>query len=436
MHGVPPPMTENYMPSRPDVEINYSKFTYGPKQTSVDESDAKTSEYTSCESDFSVETTTSMPTPVENAPKDDPHRALKDKEMVDSGCSKHMTRNKAYLADYQEFKGGSVAFGGRNGRITGKVKIKSNRLDFEDAYYVEELKHYNLFSVSQMCDKKNKVLFTDTDCLVLSLDFKLPDENQRKERKARTTLLMALPEDHLAKFHKIADAKKMWEAIKSRFCGNDKSKKMKKYLLKQQFKGHFARDCRAKGNQDNRRRDAGYNGNKARDNGRRPTYQDDSKSLVTIDGQDIDWSRNVDKDVQNYAMMAYSSSNPGSDNEDKREVVSKAVLYVAMELVHSDHMGSLVGRLVSSAILYGRCRAYEKVAEMKEPFDLSKVKGYRSSYNKDYTQASNNLATDTFPWLDEFVVDLSAPIEELLSKKPPSLQIPAPSRTQVPLPSS
>ncbi|GJU66012.1 hypothetical protein Tco_1252271 [Tanacetum coccineum] len=50
-----------------------------------------------------------------------------------------------------------------------------------------------------------------------------------RERKARTTLLMALPEDHLAKFHKITDAKEMWEAIKSRFGGNDESKKMKKF---------------------------------------------------------------------------------------------------------------------------------------------------------------------------------------------------------------
>nr|GEY09774.1 putative ribonuclease H-like domain-containing protein [Tanacetum cinerariifolium] len=33
-------------------------------------------------------------------------------------------------------------------------------------------------SVSQMCDKKNSVLFTDTECLVLSPDFKLPDESQ------------------------------------------------------------------------------------------------------------------------------------------------------------------------------------------------------------------------------------------------------------------
>ncbi|GJR97943.1 hypothetical protein Tco_0270117 [Tanacetum coccineum] len=57
------------------------------------------------------------------------------------------------------------------------------------------------------------------------------------ERKARTTLLMALPEDHLAKFHKMTDAKEMWDAIKSRFGGNDESKKMQKYILKQQFEG-------------------------------------------------------------------------------------------------------------------------------------------------------------------------------------------------------
>ncbi|GJX15054.1 retrovirus-related pol polyprotein from transposon TNT 1-94, partial [Tanacetum coccineum] len=46
-----------------------------------------------------------------------------------------------------------------------------------------------------------------------------------RERKARTTLLMALLEDHLVKFHKMTDAKEMWDAIKSRFDGNDESKK-------------------------------------------------------------------------------------------------------------------------------------------------------------------------------------------------------------------
>nr|GEV51412.1 hypothetical protein [Tanacetum cinerariifolium] len=68
MHKVPPPMIENYMPSGPDVEINYSKFTYGLKQTLADESDSKPVEYASSDSDFSVETTTFMYAPGDNAP--------------------------------------------------------------------------------------------------------------------------------------------------------------------------------------------------------------------------------------------------------------------------------------------------------------------------------------------------------------------------------
>ncbi|GJV12862.1 hypothetical protein Tco_1354403 [Tanacetum coccineum] len=60
---------------------------------------------------------------------------------------------------------------------------------------------------------------------------------RERERKARTTLLMTIPKDHLAKFHKMTDAKEMWDAIKSRFGGNDESKKMQKYILKQQFEG-------------------------------------------------------------------------------------------------------------------------------------------------------------------------------------------------------
>ncbi|GJR49131.1 putative ribonuclease H-like domain-containing protein [Tanacetum coccineum] len=105
-------------------------------------------------------------------------KALKNKGIVDSGCSRHMTGNKAYLVDYQDYNGGPVAFGGSKGYITGKGKIRTGKLDFEDVCFVKELQLFNLFSVSQMCDKKNKVLFTDTECLVLSPDFKLPDENQ------------------------------------------------------------------------------------------------------------------------------------------------------------------------------------------------------------------------------------------------------------------
>nr|GEW17769.1 putative ribonuclease H-like domain-containing protein [Tanacetum cinerariifolium] len=107
-----------------------------------------------------------------------PQQPLKNKGIVDSGCSRHMTGNKAYLANYQEINDrGFVAFGSSRDKITGKGKNRKEKLDFDDVYFVNELQ-FNLFSVSQMCDKKNSVLFTKTECLVLSPNFKLIDKRQ------------------------------------------------------------------------------------------------------------------------------------------------------------------------------------------------------------------------------------------------------------------
>ncbi|GJS78100.1 putative ribonuclease H-like domain-containing protein [Tanacetum coccineum] len=106
-------------------------------------------------------------------------RSKSDQGVIDSGCSRHMTWNMSYLTNYEEIDGGYVAFGGnpKGGKITGKGTIKTGNLDFENVYFVRELK-FNLFSVSQMCDKKNSVLFNDTECIVLSPNFKLIDESQ------------------------------------------------------------------------------------------------------------------------------------------------------------------------------------------------------------------------------------------------------------------
>nr|GFC96895.1 ribonuclease H-like domain-containing protein [Tanacetum cinerariifolium] len=62
-----------------------------------------------------------------------PQYALKDKGVIDSGCSRHMTGNMSYLSDFQELNGGYVAFGGnpKGGKISGKEKIKTGKLDFE-----------------------------------------------------------------------------------------------------------------------------------------------------------------------------------------------------------------------------------------------------------------------------------------------------------------
>nr|GEV33084.1 ribonuclease H-like domain-containing protein [Tanacetum cinerariifolium] len=247
-----------------------------------------------------------------------------------------------------------------------------------------------------------------------------PIWERERDRKARTTLLMPISEDHLAKFHKITDAKEMWEAIKSRFNGNDESKKMHKYILKQQFEGFsvsnseglhkgydrfqsllsqleihgagvftedanqkflmslpfswfqvslimrtkpgvdtlsfddlynnlrvfefdvkdhedleqvdefdpkemdlkwqvamiFTRLKKSKGNQESRRRDAGNTGYKARDNGRRPAKQDEHKAMVTIDREGVDWTGHAEDDTKNYALMAFNSSNSGSNTKD------------------------------------------------------------------------------------------------------------------------
>ncbi|GKA80781.1 hypothetical protein Tco_0787473 [Tanacetum coccineum] len=316
MQAVPPPMTGNYMPSGPDIEIDDSQYTYGPEKTQPSETESQTTELDICASNISTEiselvfshlirdcdyhvklakqvelhkqnmskgngsrektnknlrkpiwdntqrvnkqhqfVTLAVQTRTGNNPvntvkasgtnyvstarqninkqtvltstalkvntvkpsvndvrpqnafnkthslssrplkgttvlrtkltnqkiyiaKENPHRTLKNKGIIDSGCSRHMTGNKTYLADYQDINGGPVAFGGSRGYITGKGKIQTGKLDFEDVSFVKELQHFNLFSVSQMCDKMNKVLFTDTECLILSPDFKLPDENQ------------------------------------------------------------------------------------------------------------------------------------------------------------------------------------------------------------------------------------------------------------------
>ncbi|GKB17729.1 putative ribonuclease H-like domain-containing protein, partial [Tanacetum coccineum] len=96
------------------------------------------------------------------------------------GNKGNAVKASAYWVDpnYEEIDGGFVAFKGnsKGGKITRKGKIRTSKLDFKDVYFVKELK-FNLFSVSQMCDKKNSVLFTDTECVVLSPDFKLTDQS-------------------------------------------------------------------------------------------------------------------------------------------------------------------------------------------------------------------------------------------------------------------
>ncbi|GJZ38873.1 ribonuclease H-like domain-containing protein [Tanacetum coccineum] len=82
------------------------------------------------------------------------------------------------FSDFKEFDEGYcyIVEEANGGKLQAKGTIKIDNLILKDVYFVKELK-FNRFSVSQ-CDKKNYVLFTDSECLVLSPNFKLPDENQ------------------------------------------------------------------------------------------------------------------------------------------------------------------------------------------------------------------------------------------------------------------
>nr|GFB33774.1 ribonuclease H-like domain-containing protein [Tanacetum cinerariifolium] len=111
---------------------------------------------------------------------------IDDKGYWDSGCSRHMTGNISYLSDYEPFDGGCVLFGQGGCKITGKGTIKTGKLEFENVYFVKDLK-YNLFSVSQICDNKNNVLFTDSKCIMLGQNFKLTDD---------TNVLLRTPRQH------------------------------------------------------------------------------------------------------------------------------------------------------------------------------------------------------------------------------------------------
>ncbi|GKB38287.1 putative ribonuclease H-like domain-containing protein, partial [Tanacetum coccineum] len=324
----PPPMTGNYMPPNSDLGIDESNFTYGPKQSKTSESDAKTRDFASCESNSSVETLESVPKPAVNKPKvvskpkvwsDAPiieeYESDSDDEYVNKPSKKqekpsfvfvntieHVktpreiikeqnTCNPSPKADKRDWNGlkskklgleygftrkacfvcGSFCYLIRDcdfhekrkakqvelnkqkvkgigqgekrlvwnnvqrmnhknkfvpkavltktgkfpinatrqnlssqtassstvrkvntaiptddpqkafknkGIVDSRCKIRTGKLDFKDVYFMKEVKQFNLFYVSQMCDKKNKVLLTDSECLVLSPDVKLPNENQ------------------------------------------------------------------------------------------------------------------------------------------------------------------------------------------------------------------------------------------------------------------
>ncbi|GJR51045.1 hypothetical protein Tco_1401566 [Tanacetum coccineum] len=105
-----------------------------------------------------------------------------------------------------------------------------------------EMEHYleyidnKVWKVIQNGNSKKRIS-TGKDGIVRVLSPVTAAEIQavEKERKAKNILLMAIPKEHMRRFHGMDDAKEIWEAIRTRFGGNANSKKMQKAVFKQQF---------------------------------------------------------------------------------------------------------------------------------------------------------------------------------------------------------
>ncbi|GJX16869.1 hypothetical protein Tco_0217701 [Tanacetum coccineum] len=97
--------------------------------------------------------------------------------------------------------------------------------------------------------------------------------------------------------------------------------------------------------------------------------------------------------------------------QDKAVVVTKVVPDAAMKLIQSDDMGILIAKLVKASMFHGRCAVFEEVANLKEPFVLEKMPGYRPSSKEEFDRAGDNLANASYPFFVELTVDPYAFVE-------------------------
>jgi hypothetical protein len=91
----------------------------------------------------------------------------KDDWYFDSGCSKHMTGEKAYLKEVKAYSNSYVTFGdGAKGRIKGICKLCGPDLPKHGNVLLVEGLTSNLISIRQLCDQELNVNFDNSKCIV------------------------------------------------------------------------------------------------------------------------------------------------------------------------------------------------------------------------------------------------------------------------------
>nr|GEX96654.1 putative ribonuclease H-like domain-containing protein [Tanacetum cinerariifolium] len=94
-------------------------------------------------------------TPKKPPVKDAKQYKKPNKKPNDSGCSRHMTGNISYLSDFEPFDRGYVSFGQGGCQIIGKGTIKTGKLEFENVYFVKDLKHNLVRGPPTKCFENN-----------------------------------------------------------------------------------------------------------------------------------------------------------------------------------------------------------------------------------------------------------------------------------------
>nr|GFA28484.1 hypothetical protein [Tanacetum cinerariifolium] len=115
--------------------------------------------------------------------KGNPQHTLKDKGVIDSGCSRSMTRNMSYLSDFEELNSGYVAFGGdpKGGKFEGKVdegflvgysvSSKAFRVFNSRTYIVQETLHVNFLENKPNVPGSGPTWLFDIDSLTRTMNY-------------------------------------------------------------------------------------------------------------------------------------------------------------------------------------------------------------------------------------------------------------------------
>ncbi|GJT24656.1 putative ribonuclease H-like domain-containing protein [Tanacetum coccineum] len=92
------------------------------------------------------------------------------------------------------------------------------------------LKFHNVPDAKSLWDEESAPTGDKEETLLLLApkDAKIKMAAKRNQERVKSILLLAIPDEYLLKFHNVPDAKSLWAAIKSRFGGNEESKKMQK----------------------------------------------------------------------------------------------------------------------------------------------------------------------------------------------------------------